>query len=186
MTAPTIEEENNALVEWRRKTAVKQNVILMVVVAAMLLLVVATGYAFQQSSDLNSAISHLQSQNQYLDNTTSVQQALISKLQDKLLLSENSSLAAVNNLTSIVDLNRSVMLMKDSTVYQKGGNVSNPGFTFWNNFASLDYTGYLVLTIQSSNASDCLLEASWSSFGANITQAWQFGSAIQQASDSLV
>ena len=183
-------EEGKVLSERWRKTAVNRKVILAVVAVAILLLAVATGYAYHQSSDMNSEISHLQSQNLALDNATSVQEAEISELQGKLLLSENSTsqlAKAVHDVTAIVDLNRSIILMNDSTVSQNGGNISDPGFTFWSNFTALDYAGYLVLTIHSSNASDCLLEASWSGHGANFMQAWQFGSAIQQqGQDSLV
>ena len=142
--------------------------------AIMLLMIVAASYQLQVSransdiANLNSQISLLQSQNSALEIRTAALQSL----------SENSStlMLKVDNLTAIIGLNRSAVLMNDTMASQHGGNLSNPGFMFWNNFSSLEYAGYVVITIHSSNATDCLLEASWSGLGTNMTQVWQFGS----------
>ncbi|MDG6905999.1 MAG: hypothetical protein JRN20_09470 [Nitrososphaerota archaeon] len=191
---PSSQERNasHSKQEGRRKKLNRKilTAVVALVVATMLSAIVGVSYQQQEVSganshvtSLNSQISLLRSQNGALQNETT---ALASRLRN---LSQNNSMLMLkaNNFASIIGLNRSVILVNDVTASQPGGNFSNPGFTFWNNFtSSIRYAGYVVITIHSSNASDCMLEASWNGYGANVTQAWHFGSSSSSSSGVLL
>lgn len=124
-----------------------------------------------QNTELQNEISTKESQIEDLQRQVDSLNSRISYLQNQIALRDSQILSLenqVNNLTEIINLEKYVVLVDHETVNQPPGS-----YVYWN--FSVNYAGYINVTIHSSTTVNTYVRVIWSSHGVNYNEIIRVG-----------